>query len=190
MSDGPFRSLPLGKYWQEAARCAGLSAFSDDDVQSKLKIALLKEAKRDHVEEVVADIRIALGAGQQLELLEDTTLSKLDGVRTKHAGSTLGSLLLDCVKGQVSNGLTGEAALEAGTTQMLAERTSSGFRSMCEIYQRRGTVDDGLQMRSRTMRLSSTLNFSGTTQKILTEGSKMKIASQARRSGLDEGPPL
>jgi len=186
MSDGPHRSLPMRRHWKVLAERAAKAAFSKDEIQAPLPLAL----RNDFLAEApIEAIREILGGGQQSDMFSDDRVERLEAARSECCGSTAGNVLIDCAIEAVYNGQSGEVAIVSALANALGEYCLGEFRAVEEHYQREANARSARFVRERLDGAREQTDFRALARDILSpsRGSNMRIVKQ---TGLHEGPPL
>lgn len=187
MSDGPHRTLPMRKHWRDLAERAAKAAHSPEEVREALPRAL----KRDLMEAQLESIRHILGGQDQETLFADERVEQLDGLRRSCRGSAVANIAIDCAIDALSQGLTGDAALQAALENACDERARSGFRSVEEHYQREANARSAKYVRDRMDAARQQCDFRAIASEIVSSGKPKRDSSQLpQHTGLDEGPKL
>ncbi len=186
MSDGPHRSLPMRRHWKVLAERAAKAAFSKDDVQATLPLALAKDFRADAPIEAVREI---LGGWQQSDMFSDDRVERLEAARSECCGSTAGNALIDCAIEAVYNGRSGEAAAVSALANALGEYCQGEFRAVEEHYQREANARSARFVRERLDGARQQTDFQSLAKDMLSppRGASMRIVKQ---TGLHDGPPL
>jgi len=187
MSDGPHRSLPLRKHWQDLAERAANQACPLDQVCEALPPALQKE----FAEAPLAVVRDILGGGKQASLFQNERVEQLETARRTCRGSAAGTVLIDCAIEAAIQGQTGEVAFNSSLENALEAHTRSTLYSTEEHYQREASEDDAHFIRDRLNAVRQQCDFKAIASD-LKSGDKTPGKSRrlTKRSDIDEGPPL
>lgn len=187
MSDGPHRSLPLGKHWKNLAERADKAAYSASDVSEALPVALRREFR----DAPFKQLKAALGVGDQAGLFVAERPEQLDALRYACAGSAAGNALIDCAKEALADGLTGESACQRAAENALEECVRANFRSIEEHYYRQAPAHNARYVRGRMEEARHGCDFSSLAGNLL-EGSGKRGSSGRliRHEGIDAGPEL
>src|SRR5438128_4606427 len=109
MSDGPHRSLPMPRGWRKVAEYAGNETFASDDVRDALVTAIEQDWRKDISPSLIGSIQDVLGGATLFS--EDSSQAVAD-LRQSVAGCTIGNVLLDHMVFAVSDGHSGDTALQ------------------------------------------------------------------------------
>jgi hypothetical protein len=103
MSDGPHRSLPMGKSWQKVAERADKGAYSPDEIAEALRQALEDDFKQDVPSLLIQALQHALDDRPQLDLFSSqAAVDRVEALRPQAAGRPLADSLVDCAAGSRS----------------------------------------------------------------------------------------
>lgn len=189
MSDGPHRSLPLGRRWKKVAECADNASFSLEDVRKHLDSAILSDFKSDDIASLLKEIRRLLCSSDQ-GLLFPVSSDAVEGLRLSANGSPLGNLILDCAVDAVESGKKGEDALSSTFAEATQEWTQRHCRGMEEHYQREAGAKRAANFQARMSEMQNGYAAVNISQRLAEGGRAMTIKPVVRRSGIDEGVSL
>ena len=114
MSDGPHRSLPMRPGWKKVAEYAGNETFTSDDVCDAIDAAIEQDWRKDISPDFIGSIQDVLGGAT---LFSEDSIQALEDLRQSVAGCAMGNALLDHVVFAVSDGKSGDAALQEAVTR-------------------------------------------------------------------------
>lgn len=183
MSDGPHRTLPMRRPWRDLAERAATPAYSPDEVNAALPLALRDEFREAPLAEV-ADI---LRGERQGSLFREERSHQLNALRASYPGSVVATTLIECALEAVADGLQGESALHIAVTNALKAHGRTGGRQIEEHYQRNRS--HGNELRDRLLRARKHCRYDALASELLSEGQAGDVRPH-RRSGIDEGPQL
>ena len=123
MSDGPHRSLPMRPGWKKVAEFADNEAFAAEDVCEAVVEAVEKDWRKDVSPGFLASIRDVLSG---TTLFSEDTIRSLEDLRQTTSGSVLGNTLLDHLTCAVSEGKSGDAALQEAMTNTSIDQSARG----------------------------------------------------------------
>jgi hypothetical protein len=186
MSDGPHRSLPMRPEWKKVAEYAGNEAFTSQDVCGAIVAALGLDFRRDISPGIVGGIQGVLGGAT---LFGEENLRALADLRPSVAGCELGSALLDHVAYAVSDGKSGDAALQEAVTRTLTDWSGRCARQVEEHYLRKSSAATTKNVRSRIEEGIQQVPFTALTSHLLSPESTPALRL-AKHDGLDDGVPL
>jgi hypothetical protein len=188
MSDGPHRSLPLGRRWKKVAECLDIASMPIDDIRLRLDAALLSDF-RSVPEALLAAMRRVLCDSDQGHLFAASN-TEIENLRKLTSGSSLGGLMVDCAIGAVLSGETGEAALESALGAASQEWMDRHCRGMDEHYQRRAGATRASEFHSRVDAMQKSYSLPQIARRLIDGGKAMAIKAPPKRTGLDEGVSL
>lgn len=186
MSDGPHKSLPMRPGWKKVAEYASKEAFTSDDVCDALIAALEQDYRKDISPNFVASIRDVLGSGT---LFSGDSLHALEDFRQSVAGCVMGNALLDHVIFVVSNGKSGDAALQEAFKRTLTDYSARCARQVEEHYLRKSNAENARNIRSRMEAAIQKAPFTPLVNRSLDPVSKPAVRL-AKHDGLDDGVRL
>jgi hypothetical protein len=186
MSDGPHRSLPMRPGWKKVAEYTDNEAFTSQDVRDAAIAALEWDWRKDISPSIVGGIQNILGGAT---LFSEDSLRALADLRPSVAGSALGSALLDHVAYTVSDGKSGDAALQEAVTRTLTDWSARCARQVEEHYLRKSSAATTKNVRSRIKEGIQLVPFTALTSRLLSPESTPALRL-AKHDGLDDGVPL
>jgi hypothetical protein len=189
MSDGPHRSLPMRIAWKRLADRADMASCSPAEVEEAVCPALAADWRNEVSDQLLPELRAALGIESTGMLFPDQLERDLDALRSK-ATSPLAGLVIDYTRQAVAEGLRGEAALNLAIPSALQERALCGLRQVGEHFHRKVSLE---RTENVTRRLSVAIEAAsiGRLARDLLGGEPSPISrAPAKRDGLDEGVPL
>jgi hypothetical protein len=189
MSDGPYRSLPMRHACKRLAKRAQQVAFESEEVAEAVCPALEAHWAAEVSEEVVRILRDVCDS-RQPSLFDDNNKGALDAARREAAGrGTLGTVLVDCVEQSLSEGKSGDAALQDAAHSALRERAVRDARTIEEHYLRDGSTQRAQRVHARIMDAIGRAPLQALADKVVTRGASSK-SSPPKHGGLDEGVTL
>lgn len=189
MSDGPHRSLPMGRRWKKLAECLDNASFSADDVRERRDSAILGEFRREVSETLISDLRELLCSSDQGSLFSPSG-DEIESLRSQANGSPVENLLLDCTIEAVNSGQSGEAALSAACSEAASEILDRHARGMAEHHQREAGAKGASHFQSRLGAIQDGRSMKTLVDRIVQGGSAMKIRAPTRHTGLEDGVRL
>jgi len=188
MSDGPHRSLPLGRRWKKVAECLDNGSVPIEEVCARVDAALLSDF-RAVPEIVLAALRRVLCDPDQGSLFAASN-AEIENLRVLTDGSPLGSLIVDCAIGAVLSGKVGEAALASTLSDASQEWMDRHCRGMDEHYQRKTGAVRASEFKSRVGEMQNSHSLPQVTHRLVAGGKAMIIKAPQKRTGLDQGVSL
>lgn len=188
MSDGPHRSLPLGRRWKKVAECLDNGSVQIEEVCVLVDAALLSDF------ETVPDVvltelrRILCDSDQGSLFVADN--AEIENLRVLTDGSPLGGLIVDCAVGAVLSGKVGEAALTSTLSDASQEWMDRHCRGMDEHYQRKTGAVRASEFKSRVCDMQNSHSLPQVAQRLVIGGKAMVIKAPQKRTGLDQGVGL
>ena len=189
MSDGPHRSLPMGRRWKKLAECLDNPSFSAEDLRERRDAAILGEFAREVSDPMMAALRNILCNSEQGTLFAPTG-GEIENLRSLSNGSPVGGLLLDCAIDAVNSGHVGEAALSAACSDTASELFERHSRGMAEHFQREAGAKRAADFQSRLDSLHDGISMTDLTSRIVQGGRALVIRPPTRHSGLEDGVAL
>jgi len=186
MSDGPHRSLPMGRRWKKLAECLDNGLFSVDDVRDRRDSAILGEFAREVPDALMGSLRDILCSSDQGSLFAPSG-DEIENLRMQANGSPVGNLLLDCTIDAVNSGQTGEAALAAACGETANEILDRHARGMAEHYQRKTGAKRASDFQSRLGSIQDGRSMDSLVNRLVQGGRAMVIRAPVRHTGLDDG---
>lgn len=186
MSDGPHRSLPMGRRWKKLAECLDNPSFSTMDLRERRDAALLGEFAREIPDLMMAGLRNILCESEQGTLFAPTG-GEIENLRLLSDGSPVGGLLLDCAIDAVNSGHIGEAAFSVACSDTASELLERHSRGMAEHYQREAGAKRAAHFQSRLDSLHDGNSMANLTSRIAQGGRAMVIRPPTRHTGLEDG---
>lgn len=186
MSDGPHRSLPMGRRWKKLAECLDNELFSTEEVRERRDSAILGEFSREVPDTVMAGLRAILCSSDQGSLFAPSS-DEIENLRMQANGSPVGNLLLDCTIDAVNSGQTGEAALTKAYGETANEIFDRHARGMAEHYQREAGAKRASHFHSRIGSMQDGHSMAGLVNRLVQGGRAMVIHAPTRHTGLEDG---
>lgn len=186
MSDGPHRSLPMGKRWKKLAVCLDNASFSTDDLCERRDSAILGEFKREVSDSLMAGLREIPCSSDQGSLFGPSG-DEIENLRMHTSGSSVGNLLLDCAIDAVNSGVSGEAALAAACNETANEIFDRHGRGMAEHYQRETGAKRASHFQARMRSVQDGRSMDSLVSRIVEGGRAMAIRAPTRHTGLEDG---
>ena len=186
MSDGPHKSLPMRPGWKKVAEYASKEAFTSNEVCDAIIAALEQDYRKDISPDFVARIRDVIGSGS---LFSGDSIHALEDFRQFVAGCAMGNALLDHVTFVVSDGKSGDAALQEAVHRTLTDWSARCARQVEEHYRRKSSVEKAQDVRNRMEEAIQKAPFAALANRSLDPVSKSAMRL-AKHDGLDDGVPL
>lgn len=186
MSDGPHRSLPMGRRWKKLAECLDNASFSADDLCERRDSAILGEFKREVPDNVMSVLRDILCSSDQGSLFGPSG-DEIENLRIHTSGSSVCNLLLDCAIDAVNSGASGEAALAAACHETANEILDRHGRGMAEHYQRETGAKRASHFQMRMKSVQDGRSMDALVNRIAQGGRAMAIRALTRHTGLEDG---
>ena len=189
MSDGPYRSLPLGRPWKKVGEVACNSAFSLTEVEEKIRFA----RKRDFVDAPVTKVVGILLNGIKDRLIADDegTIGKLQDLKKKLPVTPVNELVVDCAIEAARRGLCEEKDAENAVADALEIWTSRHLRSVEEHGHRSPKLKEASGIEQRIRQAARLLDAASDVADLLSgKGSRKKLVQPTKNTGLDGGVAL
>lgn len=186
MSDGPHRSLPMGRRWKKLAECLDNTSFSEEEVSERRDAAIIGEFSREISDTLMSGLRHLLCSSDQ-GLLFAPSSDEIETLRTQVDGSPVGSLLLDCAIDAVNSGIVGEAALAAAYQETAAEILDRHARGMAEHYQRETGAKRASDFQRRVETMVHGHAMVDLASRLVQGGRALVIRAPTRHTGLEDG---
>lgn len=186
MSDGPHRSLSMPHGWKKVAEYAGNETFALNDVRDALVTAIELDWRKDISPSLIGNIQDVLGGAT---LFSDDCVQALEDLRQSVAGCAMGNVLLDHMAYAVSEGKSGDLALQEGVTRTATDWSARCARQIEEHYLRKSSAENTMNVRSRMEEAIQTAPFTTLASRLLNAAS-MPAPRLAKHDGLDDGVPL
>lgn len=183
MSDGPWKSLPLGSHWKQVARRLETDAFTLAERREALESALSKEAEGLSLKAILRVV--PNGQGHLFGLSE-----AIEALRQDHPGSKNLQTFLTYVCTAETGTASGCGVVESALADTLNECLLENSRSMEEHYIRKKQATWG-PVEARLKAVREAIDIRGLASRIVADsGSSARVRNTLKRSGLDEGPQL
>ena len=189
MSDGPHRSLPMGRKWKKLAECVDNASFSVGELRERRDSAILGEFSREIPNRLMSSLREVLSISDQGVLIAPSG-GEIEYLRPQANGTPVGNLLLDCLVESVSSGQTGEGALIAAFSEAATEILNRQLRGMAEHYQREARAKRAIHFQSRLGAIHDIRSMESLARRIVQGGSATVVRAPTRYTGLDDGVRL
>ena len=185
MSDGPHKSLPMRPGWKKVAEYASKEAFTSNDVCDAIIAAIEQDYHKDISPDFVASIQDVIGSDT---LFSGDSIHALEDLRQSVAGCAMGNALLDHVIFVVSDGKSGDAALQEAVTRTLTDWAARCARQVEEHYLRKSGTENAQNVRSRMEAAIQNAPFTALANRLLDPVSRP--ARLVKHDGLDDGVRL
>ncbi len=187
MSDGPHKSLPLQRRWQDLAERAANRAFSDAEVSEAMVVAIRKEFGGLPIEK----LRDAIRAGDQTALFSDTVEADLDALRGVCPGHAGWNALIDCSIDEIRRGGSSVEAMDAGCQAAIDLKLMAASRQIEEHYQRKQGSRSAFSMRERLSASRNAVDTASIATELCSATSRSPSNARIRKQGgLDDGVSL
>lgn len=186
MSDGPHRSLPMGRRWKKLAECLDNATFSAEEVRERRDAAIIGEFSREVPDTLMSSLRNILCSTDQGSLFGPSS-DDIESLRVQANGSSVGGLVLDCAIHAVNSGIVGEAALTSAYQEAANEILDRQARGMAEHYQRETGAKRASHFQSRIGTVLHGQSMTDLTSRLTQGGRAMAIRAPTRHTGLDDG---
>jgi hypothetical protein len=186
MSDGPHRSLPMRPEWKKVAEYADNEAFALEDVCDAILAAVEWDWRKDVSPGLVGCIQDVLRGAT---LFSEDSLRALEDLRPSVAGGEMGNTLLDYVACIVSDGKSGDAALQEAAAYTLTDWSARCARQVEEHYLRESSTATTKNVRSRIEEAIQKAPFTARASRLLDPESTPPLRLE-KHDGLDDGVPL
>jgi hypothetical protein len=185
MSDGPHKSLPMRPGWKKVAEYASKEAFTSNEVCDAIIAAIEQDCRKDISPDFIASIHDAMGSGG---LFSGDSIHALEDFRPFVAGCAMGNALLDHVTFVVSDGKSGDAALQEAVSRTFTDWSARCARQIEEHYRRRTGAEKARNVRSRMEAAIQNAPFTTLANRSLDPA--WKPARLVKHDGLDDGVRL
>lgn len=186
MSDGPHRSLPMGKRWKKLAECLDNASFSPEEVCERRDAAILGEFSREVPDTLMSSLRNILCSSDQGSLFAPSG-DEIENLRMQANGSPVGNLLLDCTIDAVNSGIVGEGAISSAYQEAANEILDRHARGMAEHYQRETGAKRAAHFKARIGTILHQQSITDLTSRLVQGRKAMVIRAPTRHTGLDDG---
>jgi hypothetical protein len=184
MSDGPHRSLPMGKAWKRVAARSDKRAFASEEVAEAIAVALEQDCRRE-LPAAFLDAAWRIFTDPEPPLFIVQIAPQLEALR-HIAGSGLGRVVLEESILAAERGKSGRAGLEEALTNALTDRAAKGARQIEEHYCRESTTPRACHVRGRIEEAIGGAVVVGLARRILQVES-MPGPRLTVQQGLDDG---
>jgi hypothetical protein len=185
MSDGPYRTLKLRQQWKRLLQRAYQGAFDSQDVIDAICPAL----ERDFAWEIPKEFMPALRdycLERNADLFDDPNI-RFEKLRRITAGrGTLGTVIADCAREALGQGITGHEAVDQALQQGLWNRLARNSLQMEEHVLRDSGTRKASDVRGRLASAMSQAPINGLVEKLRTAGASAN-AAPPKHSGLEDG---
>jgi hypothetical protein len=184
MSDGPHKSLPLQRRWQDLAERAANPAFSDVEVAEAMLVAIRKEYGGLPIEK----LRTTMHAGDQDGMFSETVEENLDALRVLCPGHAGWNALIDCCIDEIRRGGNGAEAMRAGCQAAIDLKLMSASRQIEEHYLRQRDNRSAFSLHQRLSVSRHAVDTASISSEICDAASRSPSNARIRKlDGLDEG---
>lgn len=180
MSDGPFKSLPLGKEWRLLAECVINPASSRADRDRFLTAALRRCDRRLPVDQA----RRQLGEGGG-GLFSSDIRNSIENLRRASPRTPQNRVFFEELESAIEAGDVLEDAIRHARRFALLDEQEAQLRGIVEISQRENAQVDLRALRDCLAQIGPEVVAS-----IVAELETEVVATRIRHDGLDEGPEL
>ena len=183
MSDGPWKSLPLGPRWKRFAKRVETDSFTLAERVEALEAALAQEAEGLPLKAILR--MVPNGQGHLFGLSE-----MIEALRRDHPGSKIVQTFLTYASATEAGAASGRGVVESAVADTLNECLLENSRSIEEHYVRKKQATWG-PVEARFSAVREPIDTRGLASRIVADsGSSVRIRHPPKRSGLDEGPQL
>lgn len=187
MSDGPHKSLPLPRRWQDLAERGANPAFSLTEVSEAMLVATRKEFGGLPIEK----LRNAMHAGDQIGLFNDAAESELESLRVACPGNASWNALIDCCIDEIRRGGIGTEALQAACEAAVDLKLRAVSRQIEEHYLRKENSRSAFSMRQRLSGSRNTVDAASIASEICSSVDRSPSNARiVKQGGLDDGVSL
>jgi hypothetical protein len=184
MSDGPHKSLPLPRRWQDLAERAANRAFSDAEVSEAMLVAIRKEFGGLPIEK----LQNAMRAGDQPGLFSDTVEGDLGALRIARPGDASWNALIDCCIDEIRRGGSGAESMSAACEAAIDLKLRAASRQIEEHYLRKQGNRSAFSMRDRLLVARKAVDAAGIASEICSTASRSPSNARIRKQdGIDDG---
>lgn len=180
MSDGPFKSLPLGREWRLLAQCAINPASSKSDLNRVLAAALRRCDQRLPVDQA----RRHFG-DDAVGLFASNSGISIENLRRTCPRTPLNRLFFEELELAIEQGKTPDDAIRHARQSALLDEQEAQLRGIVEVSQRENAAIDLRELRDCLRQIGPDV-----VMNIVTELGPEVVSSRTRHDGLDEGPEL
>jgi hypothetical protein len=168
------------------AERAGRLAYSHDEVNERIKVALAK----DFAEAPLAKVRDILSEQDQKSLFPADRIAQLDEIRASCRGSAVANTVIDCAIEAVHSGLTGGNALRAALENAASAHLQARSNQI-EEHCLRNDPKHGSLVRARLRAARAAVSGDQIASEMMS-GRPAKSDSRVlhRHDGVDDGPAL
>jgi hypothetical protein len=172
--------------WKTVAEYASKEAFTPNEVRDAIIAAIEQDCRKDIAPNVVASIRDVIGSGS---LFSGDSTHALEDLRQSVAGSAMGNALLDHVIFVVSDGKSGDAALQEAAHRTFIDWSARHARQIEEHYRRESSIKKAQNVRSRMEEAIQKAPFAEPANRLLNPVSKSAMRLE-KHDRLDDGVRL
>jgi hypothetical protein len=172
--------------WKKVAEYADNEAFALEDVYDAILAAVEQDWRKDVSPDVIGCIQDVLGGAT---LFSEDSLRALEDLRPSVTGGAMGDALLGYVACVVSDGTSGDAALQEAVTCTLTDWSARCARQVEEHYLRKSSTPTTKNVRSRIEEAIQKAPFTALASRLLDPDSKPALRLE-KHDGLDDGVPL
>jgi hypothetical protein len=185
MSDGPFRSLNLRRWWKAVAERADLEASDCAEISELIEIAIEKSWKRD-VPKQLLDQVVAILYDRQSSLFSDTMMARLEALRPNAAGHAMGQKLLASAIYLVEAGQVSQASVSDLVETTVRGAVADHSRSIVDHCLRKSSSTRALGIRNKIESGMMQIDVNRLVSRF-TNGSSITTKEVRRHDGLDDG---
>jgi hypothetical protein len=186
MSDGPHRSLPMSRGWRKVAEYAGNETFASNDVRDALETAIEQDWRKNISAGLIGSMQDVVGGAT---LFSEDSIQAIEDLRQSIAGCTMGHVLLDHMVYAVSDGQSGDTALQEAVTRTATDWSARCARQVEEHYLRKSSTENATNVRSRIEEAVQKAPFTALASRLLNAESG-PAPRLVKHDGLDDGVPL
>ena len=186
MSDGPYKSLPMQRWWREVAKAAENEAFEIGEISTRIIVAVDEDCHRNNLASFVSYIQDVLNKD---DLLSGDIVNTLEGLRTIVAGYPAGNVLLDHIIYLLRDGHSRTSTIEEGVTYMLQDWSARHARQIEEHYLRESNIQISNKVSARIHQAIQKAPFVDLTNRQLDKGKNPTLRLK-KQVALDDGVRL
>ena len=189
MSDGPHRSLHMGRGWKRFAERADKNAFAPEEVSDALCWALEQDWRAEIPASLVRKVQTVF-QDNQISFFGDKRLQKLEVLKSDAIGYPLANVFLDCTTQAAASAKADEAVLAEATQNALTDWTARRLRQVEEHYHRKSSENRAMNVRGRMQHGVAQVDLSVLAERVLETTKTVSPARRERQAGLDDGVQL
>lgn len=189
MSDGPYRGLPMSRFWKRLAEFSENENFGRADLCAAATDALERTCRKAVPAEVTDGLRSAF-LEQQAGLFADRRVDAVEALRPLAAGHALGNLLLDHAVRVLYDGVGGESGLIMAAERMLMAVGANVTRQIDEHYAREAAKLLRRQVVNRVEQALDDIDKASLARQLYRLEAGAARRPSLKHKDLDDGVPL